>query len=268
MIGFFDSGVGGLTISEAVRSQLPSYQTLYLGDTARAPYGTKSHDELVELTWRGVSWLFDRGCDLVIVACNTASASALREIQQTRLSARTGKKILGIIRPTVEALARDHYQNIVVLATPAAITSEAYPREFQKENTEINVYSHACPTWGPMIEAGLAQSDVMKEDVDREVRSLENETATYDAVLLACTHYPYVQQHVEQALSHRVPVFTQGTIVAAALADYLKRHPEIDNQLPRADRHDYFVTGDAKLASDIAERYFGFPISFSHTDLS
>ncbi len=264
MIGFLDSGVGGLTILEEVHKVIPEYDTLYLGDTAHAPYGNKTHDELVALVWNGCTWLFAQGCELIILACNSASASALREIQQTKLQEYPGKRILGVIRPTVEELARSGHKRVVVLSTVATKESGAYPREFKKLGATIEVITHACPQWVPMIEAGKAASDEMREDVLREIAAFEQEAGEYDAVLLACTHYPYVHRLVEQALARKVPVYNQGELVARSLADYLKRHPEIESKLGNHRAYRYVTTGDAQLASKIATDRFGFEVTFSH----
>jgi glutamate racemase len=261
MIGFFDSGVGGLTILEHVRRTMPNFDTLYLGDTAHAPYGNKTHDELVQLTWAGCEWLFAQGCELIMIACNTASATALREIQQTKLGPNPERRILGVIRPTVEALA-DRHRNIIVLSTVSTAASGAYVKEFEKLDPDIRVVSHACPNWAPMIEEGKAHTPEMRRDVEREVQAAESEAANYDAVLLACTHYPYVKELVEDALANDVPVYAQGELVAESLRNYLQRHPEIEKRLSKKGTHSYFTTGDPGLASRIASERFGFDVTF------
>ncbi len=225
MIGFFDSGVGGLTILDAVKKRLPQIQTTYLADTEHAPYGGKPQDEILELTWRGCEELFHRGCDLVILACNTASSSALRIIQQERLGKYPEKRVLGIIRPTVEALAHKGYGRVVVLSTQATKDSGAFMKEFAQLDPGVQVISHACPTWVPLIEAGKAGTEEMLEEVAREIKAMEAEAGEYDAVILGCTHYPYVKKEIEQSLTRHVPVIDQTGIVAESLALYLKRHP-------------------------------------------
>lgn len=263
MIGFFDSGVGGLTIIDAVHQVLPTYDTLYLGDSANAPYGSKEHHDLVHHTWNGVRWLLAHGCELVIIACNTASTTALREIQQTRLADYPQQRVLGIIRPTVEELATRGFKKIVVLATPAAAASGAYAREFEKENSTIEVHVHDCERWAPMIEDGLVGTEEMQQEIRREIKNLEREVSNYDAVLLACTHYAYVAGDVEATLSIPVPVFKQGDIVARSLQEYLLRHPEIERALTRNAHRRYFTTGDPALASMIASNRFGVTVAFN-----
>ena len=268
MIGFFDSGVGGLTISESVHELLPEYDTIYLGDTARAPYGARSKAELFDFTIQGAEWLFNQGCELIIVACNSASAGALREVQQKWLAQKyPNKRMLGIIRPTVEELALAGYKNIVVLSTVATKDSQAYVHEFHKINPNLKIFSHACPKWGPMVETGFVGTVEMATEVDWEIKAMESEVVDYDAVLLACTHYPYVKKDVENSLTKKVPVFNQGEIVAKSLKDYLSRRVEIETKLAKNGRRNYYTTGDPVLVSDIASKKFGFPVTFKKCEL-
>lgn len=268
MIGFFDSGIGGLTIIEAVHERLSSYDTAYLGDTLRAPYGNKTHEELVSYTISAATWLFNHGCELVIVACNSASASALREIQQTWLPKNfPEKKILGIIRPTAEYLSSQGFKKIAILSTVATKESGAYVNEFEKINHSLHIISHACPNWAPMVERGLANTPELKIDVLKEITSLEEENPEFDAVLLACTHYPYVKNDVESTLSKKVPVFNQGEIVADSLKEYLARHSEIEAKLSKNAKYEYFTTGDPSLSSQIASERFGFEVKFGECKL-
>lgn len=266
MIGFFDSGVGGLTVLEEVHRRLPRYDTLYLGDAANAPYGTKTHAELVTLAWRGTRWLFDQGCALVIIACNSASARALREIQQTKLDAYPAKRVLGIIRPTVEALSRRGHRRIAVLSTVATRDSGAYAAEFAKYDPDILVLAHACPNWVTFVEEGKTETPEAVQDVEREIRVLQQQ-GSFDAVLLACTHYPYLKHHVERTLANAIPVFNQDELVAASLEDYLHRHPELETQLEKNALYQYVTTGDAALASRVASERFGFDVRFKETGL-
>ncbi|MEK7473385.1 MAG: glutamate racemase [Patescibacteria group bacterium] len=233
MIGFFDSGVGGLTVLEHVHRRLPAYDTFYFGDTAHAPFGNKTHEEIFEYTWEGCKRLFNEGCGLVIVACNSASSSALRRIQQERLSEYPGKRVLGVIRPTVEELARKGHKEIAVLSTVATKASGAYVKEFEKLNADIHVISHACPNWAPLVEQGMTDLSETKADVERELQALDAVSKTYDAILLGCTHYPVLLPLIKAALPRPVPVYEQGPIVAESLADYLNRHPEIESTLTK-----------------------------------
>ncbi len=238
-----------------------------VGDAARAPYGPRSHDELAAFTWQGAEWLFAQGCELVIVACNSASASALREIQRTRLAAYPGKRILGVIRPTVEALAARGHRRILVLSTAATARSGAYPREFAKLDPELEVRSRPCPRWAPMLEAGWAGTPEMAAEVRRELVEGAEEVAWADAVLLACTHYPYLRADVEAGVPSGVPVYTQETIVAASLEDYLRRHPDMEARLGKDGSARYATTGDPALATRIATERFGFPVRFERISL-
>ena len=198
---------------------------------------------------------------MVIIACNSASASALREIQQQRIQKYPVKRILGVIRPTVEGAAKRGHKNILVLSTIATKESEAYANEFKKLNPDIQIFSHACPNWGPMVEQGKAGTDEMFEEVKREISETEKHAGDYDAVLLACTHYPYVKDDVRRALSKNVPIYDQGTFVAFSLKDYLLRHPEIESRLEKNGDYKYFVTGDPVVAQKIAFEQFGFGVN-------
>jgi len=266
-IGFFDSGVGGLTVSEAVRVALPDYDMVYLGDTARAPYGARRHDQLVEFTWQGCLWLFERGCELIIIACNSASAGALREIQQKRLPDYPGKRALGVIRPTVEELSKRGFSNVLVLSTSATQKSQAYPREFAKINPTILVQSHACPRWVALVEAGKAGTQDMRDEVKRELSTLSPLEKNSDAILLACTHYPFIKKDIDHAFDQAVPIFDQGDLVAASLVDYLRRHPEIASGLSRHGQRAYFVTGSAEVAQKTAQDFLGYMVNFRQAKL-
>lgn len=261
MIGFFDSGVGGLTISEEVHKQLPPYSSVYLGDVARAPYGNKTHEELVQYLKEGSQWLFNKGCELIIVACNSASASALREVQQIWLLQFEGKRILGVIRPSAEEVVKRGFKKVLILGTVATVNSGAYVREIYKIDPSIQITSHACPNWGPMVEKGLSGTAEMREEVFRELNQIQN-IHDFDVILLACTHYPYVASDVEEFVQGNVPVFSQGILVARSLEDYLKRHPEIDEILEKESTHTYFTTGDPDISNKIASDRFGFNVEF------
>jgi len=268
MIGFFDSGVGGLTIIEEVHKLIPEYDTIYLGDTKRAPYGNRSYEELVQFTIEGCDWLFKNGCELIIIACNSSSAGALREIQQGWLiKNHPEKRILGIIRPTVEKLASLNYKQIGIFSTIATAKSGAYEKEFSKINPNINIISHSCPKWAGMIEQGLLGTSAMEMEVDNEVKKFEKEAGEYDSILLACTHYPYIKDEVKKYLSKNVPIFNQGDIVADSLKNYLGRHKNIEGKIAKHHERKYFVTGDEKMASNIATSRFGFNVVFKNISL-
>ena len=267
MIGFFDSGIGGLTIEQEVRQLLPEYSTIYLGDSARSPYGDRSHEELVDFTWAGAQWLFGHGAELVIVACNSASASALAEIQKEKLGPDPEKRILGVIRPTVEELVKKGFDDVAVISTVATKESGAYVHEFKKLNPDTVVSAISCPTWTPMIEAGKTGTKEMKDQVSEDMSVLKKEDPNVKAALLACTHYPYVKEDVEQALGPDVQVFDQGKIVAKSLKDYLERHPEIESKLSRTQKHSYYTTGDEVLSTKVAHDAFGYDVGFKTTTI-
>lgn len=266
MIGFFDSGVGGLTILRDVHRLLPNYSTLYLGDSKRAPYGDRTHEEITEFAWQGIKYLFDHGCSLVIVACNSASAQALRTIQQTKLVDYPNNRVLGVIRPTAEELAL-RYQTIGILATQATVGSGSYLREFKNVNPQVEVAQHACPLWVPLIEQGEADSPAAKEIIRADVESLLETQPNIEAILLACTHYPILFDYIKSLLPKEVDLFDQGPLVAKSLADYLVRHPEIESQLEKDGGRRYLTTGDATLATQVAEQIAGLDPEFEQVEI-
>ncbi|MFH1632050.1 MAG: glutamate racemase [bacterium] len=268
MIGIFDSGVGGLTVLREIHKKLPEHSTVYLGDSARAPYGDKSHDEITRFTWEGVRWLFDRGCPLVILACNSASAQALRTIQQTKLDDYPGRRVLGVIRPTVEELADRGYAHIGILATPATVKSEAYVKELKNINPDIHVTQHAASGWVDLVEAGKAKSDEARNIVKADVNALLDDCGEIDAVLLGCTHYPVLYDTIRQILPKEIDLFDQGPIVAEKLVDYLNRHPDINDRLVKNADREYFTTGDANQARSAASQIAGFDSEFEHVKIS
>lgn len=241
MIGIFDSGVGGLTVLKHIHERLPEYSTIYLGDTAHTPYGTKTHEEIFEYTWAGVQWLFEKGCPLVILACNSASSQALRQIQQTKLNEYPGKRVLGVIRPTAEELT-GKYKKIGILATSATVESRAYVNELNHLNPNLDIAQHACPDWVPLVESGKVYSDEAKAIVQTDVDQLLKKDGEIEAVLLGCTHYPHLYDQIRIALPDEIDIYDQGPIVAAKLEDYLRRHPEIEEQLEKEGKYSYFET--------------------------
>lgn len=266
MIGVFDSGVGGLTILKSINKKLPEYSTIYLGDNARAPFGDLSREQITAYTWEGVQFLFEAGCSLVILACNTASAESLRIIQQEYLKD-SDKKVLGIIRPTVEAMAELGYEKLGVLATKATVESGVYAQEFKEQGSDLQVFQQACPGWVMLIESGEGRdnaSEIIKSDVEK----LIEKDADIDAVLLACTHYPVFHDQVVRSLPVGVRVYDQGDLVAEKLIDYIKRHPEIDSHLDRSGKQEFYTTGEAKHVSQIVSAIAGGQIDFKHVDLN
>lgn len=236
-IGIFDSGYGGLTILDAIRESLPQYSYVYLGDNARAPYGTRSFDVVYDFTRQAVDFLFRQGCHLVILACNTASAKALRTLQQNDLPQMDPRRrVLGVIRPTVEALGRSGAGHVGVLATPGTILSHSYNLEIRKLYPEMNVTEMPCPMWVPLIENREADSPGADYFVKKYTDALMSENPEIDTVILACTHYPLLYRKIRECIPEHVRILSQGHIVGESLADYLTRHPEIERQcLKQAD---------------------------------
>jgi glutamate racemase len=244
MIGVFDSGYGGLTVLRSLVDRLPKYDYVYLGDNARAPYGTRSFETVYQYTLESVKWLFDKGCPLVILACNTASAKALRSIQQKNLPQMDpGKRVLGVIRPTTEVIGNySSTGEIGILATPGTVSSGSYPIEIEKFFPELKVYQQACPMWVPLIE----NNEYLTEGADYFVRkcvgSLLDRSTQIDTILLACTHYPLIQQKITAAAGPGIRIISQGEIVAESLANYLKRHPEMEQKLGIGGSRSFYTT--------------------------
>jgi glutamate racemase len=234
-IGVFDSGYGGLTILQEMRALLPAYDFLYLGDNARAPYGTRSFDVVYEFTRQAVQYLFDQGCPLVILACNTASAKALRTIQQCDLPLMgADRRVLGVIRPTVEALDElSTTKHIGILGTAGTISSESYPIEINKMFQHIEVAAEACPMWVPLVENNEFKSDGADYFIQKHLQSILAKDPQIDTLVLACTHYPLLIDKITANLSPSIRVISQGAYVAASLKDYLERHAEMDKRLLR-----------------------------------
>lgn len=286
MIGIFDSGYGGLTILNKIRQHLPEYDYLYLGDNARAPYGTRSFDVIYEYTLQAVNFLHQQGCNLIILACNTASAKALRTIQQRNINP-DQLRVLGVIRPTVEVIPqRTHTKHIGVLATPGTVVSESYVIELLKQDPTLTVTQQACPMWVPLIEAGEHLNDGANYFVEKYLTELLTRDPLIDTIILGCTHYPLLQPKIETFLSsisnsqspiaHRhISVVSQGEIVAQSLADYLRRHPDIAQRAlspiancssPIANTR-YLTTESATKFSESASLFLSEPISAKHIEL-
>ena len=266
-IGVFDSGYGGLTILQAIRKVLPQYDYIYLGDNARAPYGTHSFEVIYRYTLQAVRYLFDQGCTLVILACNTASAKALRTIQQCDLptinNASRKVNVLGVIRPTVEAVPTiTQTGHVGILATPATVSSESYVLELAKISEAIQVAQQACPLWVPIIEAGEHESQGADFFVDKYLQSLLSRDPKIDTLVLGCTHYPLLLPKIEQWLKEakQVRVIAQGSLVADSLADYLQRHPEYRDQLSQNGTCIYLTTEDAGRFSESASLFLDAPV--------
>jgi glutamate racemase len=243
-IGVFDSGYGGLTILEAFRHLLPQYDYIYLGDNARTPYGTRSSSVVYEYTLQSVTKLFSMGCPLVILACNTASAEALRMIQQQDLPAMTpGNRVLGVIHPTVEMLGETtKTQHIGILGTTGTVQSGAYPVEIRKLFPDMTVHLEACPLWVPLVENGETDSIGADYFVEKNVRQLMSRDAEIDTLVLSCTHYPLLLNSIRKFVPKDINIISQGSIVADSLQDYLKRHPEMDIRCSKNGSCAFFTT--------------------------
>lgn len=222
-IGVFDSGYGGLTVLKEIVKKLPQYDYLYLGDNARAPYGNRSFETVYHYTLQCVEWFFEQGCSLVILACNTASAKALRTIQQNDLpKIAPGKRVLGVIRPTAEIIGTfSETKSVGVLATNGTVVSQSYPMETAKFFPKLKVYQEACPMWVPLIESNEHNSQGADFFVKKNLANLFLKGKNIDVVLLACTHYPLLKEKIEEYLPVGVKLISQGEIVADSLVDYL-----------------------------------------------
>ncbi|MCM1109945.1 MAG: glutamate racemase [Clostridium sp.] len=268
-LGVFDSGFGGLTILREIRRALPAIDCLYLGDNARAPYGVRSFDVVYEFTLEAVRYLFSRGCPLVILACNTASAKALRSIQQNDLPMiAPDRRVLGVIRPTVELLGSiSRTGHIGVLGTDGTVSSRSYDLEIAKLHPGFTVASQACPLWVPLIENGEIDTPATDYFVSRYTSDLMARDPLIDTVILGCTHYPLLLEKIRRALPPEVTIVTQGEIVAASLSDYLRRHPEIDRRLTRGGQCRYLTTENAGRFGHFAEFFMKSPVEANHVDL-
>ncbi|MCH5235139.1 MAG: glutamate racemase [Muribaculaceae bacterium] len=265
-IGVFDSGYGGLTILKDIRKRLPQYDYLYLGDNARNPYGSRSFEIVYEFTLQAVKALFQRECHLVILACNTASAKALRSIQQNNLpSLGPTKRVLGVIRPTVEVLPDfTHSKHVGLLATPGTVKSNSYSLELQKLAPEVKITEHACPMWVPIVENNEIESPGADYFVKKEIDNLMNKDPDIDTVVLGCTHYPLLENKIRKYLPETVKILCQGPVVADSLADYLQRHPEIESKLSKGSSIKYLTTEHTEKFDSLASLFLGKAIS-SHT---
>lgn len=229
-IGIFDSGYGGLTIYDEIQKLLPQYDYIYLGDNARTPYGTRSFDVVYEFTRQAVRYLFLQGCQLVILACNTASAKALRTIQQVDIPLLDpNRRVLGIIRPTVECIGdATKSRHVGVLATEGTIKSHSYPLEIRKLFPDIEVTGEACPMWVPLVETNEYASDGADYFVKRHVDRLLERDPEIDAIILGCTHYPILLDKIRKYTPEDVKLITQGAAVASSLKKYLENHPDME----------------------------------------
>ena len=268
-IGVFDSGYGGLTILDKIREVLPEYDYIYLGDNARAPYGTRSFEVVYEFTRQAVNKLFDMGCHLVILACNTASAKALRSIQMNDLpQIDPARRVLGVIRPTVECVGEiSKNQHIGVLATAGTIKSESYPLEKHKLFPEIQVSGTACPMWVSLVENNESQDEGADYFIRKYIDQLLSKDPQIDTVILGCTHFPILLPKIRQYIPDHISVIAQGEYVAESLKDYLKRHPEMDAKCTKNGNCQFYTTEAEEKFSESASTFLKQQISVKHITL-
>ena len=258
-IGIFDSGYGGLTVFRSIADQLPQYNYIYLGDNARSPYGDHSFDTIYKYTLECVEWLFEKGCQLVILACNTASAKALRTIQQRDLPQQyPNRRVLGVIRPTAEVI--DQFtlsKNVGVMGTRGTVSSQSYLLEINKFFPEIKVYQQSCPMWVPLIENNEHLQPGADFFINEYCSRLMEQSDDIDCVLLACTHYPLLLPKLKQVFPDYINILTQGEIVANSLVDYLERHPEMERKLSKNSQKSFYTSGDPSAFDEHASIFFG-----------
>lgn len=274
MIGVFDSGFGGLTVLASLLKELPHYDYLFLADSARAPYGARSADVINEFTLEAVEWLFDQGCPLVVLACNTASARALRNLQQRHLpSRRPDRRLLGVVRPSVEALAglppgaipgetapSAASGMVAVLGTESTIASDSFAIELHKLAPGLELIQQPCPLWVPLVEAGELDGPGAEYFLRRSLAPVLNRSRLPERLLLGCTHYPLLLPAIRRLVPSQVEILNQGEIVATRLADWLRRHPDYEARLGRGRSQRFVTTDDPVWFAQRGERLLGHPM--------
>lgn len=268
-IGVFDSGYGGLTILHGIRQLLPQYDYLYLGDNARAPYGSRSFEVVYQFTRQAVHKLFAMGCHLVVIGCNTASAKALRSIQQRDLSGwDPSRRVLGIIRPTAESIGQlTHSRHVGILATEGTIRSNSYDMEIGKLFPDIKVTGQPCPLWAAIVEANEADSPGANYFVKKRIDQLMRRDPLIDTIILGCTHYPLLMNSIVRNVPDGVRVMPQGTYVADSLNSYLQRHPDIEANITRGGRCHYLTTESEDRFAESAQIFLHEKINVTHVEL-
>jgi len=268
-LGVFDSGYGGLTVLREFVKKLPQYDYIYLGDNARAPYGSRSFDSVYRYTLQCVKWFFNQGCPLVILACNTASAKALRTIQQKDLPGMDPKRrVLGVIRPTTELIGKfSDSKQVGVLATNGTVNSNSYVIEIEKFYPEVKVFQQACPMWVPLIENDEYDTHGADYFVKKYINQLLDQSPAIDTILLACTHYPLLHDKIREFTPADIKILSQGEIVAESLAEYLQRHPEMEHKLSMGGSHRFYTTDSTEDFDLHAANFYGAEIKSDHVDL-
>ena len=265
-IGVFDSGFGGLTVLKEIEQALPQYDYVYLGDNARAPYGTRSFETVYAYTLEAVQWLFSQGCRLVVLACNTASAKALRTIQQKDLPRiAPERRVLGVIRPVTELVGKiTRSRHVGILATAGTVASQSYAIEIKKQFPDVTVAQEACPMWVPLLEnnefEGAGADYFIKQHIDRILAA----DRLIDTIVLGCTHYTLLQPKISRYVPESIQLISQGVIVAKSLEDYLNRHPEIAARCSRQGRRDFYTSETTEFFERLAPLFYGQEIRCRH----
>jgi len=268
-IGVFDSGYGGLTILKEMVKTLPEYDYLYMGDNARAPYGPRSFDTVYQYTLQCVRWFFDQGCELVILACNTASAKALRTIQQKDLATiDPRKRVLGVIRPTTEVIGEySRSGSVGILGTTGTVVSESYPIEIAKFFPSLKVYQEACPMWVPLVENNEYDKPGADYFIQQHLDRLFQQAPDIDTLLLACTHYPLLIEKIKAFAPEGTTILSQGNIVATSLQAYLERHPEMEQRCSKQGTRTFYTTDSTVDFDNHASIFFGEKLQSKHLEL-
>ena len=266
-IGVFDSGYGGLTVLQELQKALPEYDYLYLGDNARAPYGTRSFEVVYEYTWECVQELFKRGCDLVILACNTASAKALRSIQQQKLIDYPGKRVLGVIRPSAEIIGTiTQSKDIGVFATEGTVKSASYVLEIARFFPSLNVYQQACPLWVPLVENNEYHSTEGRDFIAKDIKLFIENHPYVDTIILGCTHYPILLPLLKQ-LAPTINFISQGEIVAQSLKEYLLRHTWLVKRLTTGQSVTFLTTEEAHVFNESVKQIMRLDVKAKHISI-
>lgn len=258
-IGIFDSGYGGLTVLKEIVKKLPQYDYVYFGDNARTPYGSRSFETVYNYTLQCVEKLFSMNCNLVIVACNTASAKALRSIQQIDLPKKyPDKKVLGVIRPTTEIAGKySSSKHVGVLGTKGTVSSNSYVVEIEKFFPEIKVYQEACPMWVPLVENNEFENEAADYFIKKNLNNLFIKSSKIDTIILGCTHYPLLEKKIRKFIPENCSLISQGKIVAESLGSYMVRHPEIEQKCSKSGKVEFYTTDSVDMFNESATRFYG-----------
>ena len=268
-IGIFDSGYGGLTVLKEIEKKLPQYDYLYLGDNARAPYGPRSFETVYRYTLQCVKWFFSQGCPLIVLACNTASAKALRTIQQKDLhKIDPEKRVLGVIRPTTELIGNhSDSKHVGILATNGTVTSNSYVIEIEKFFPDVKVFQQACPMWVPLVENDEYKSHGADFFIKKYINQLLDQSPNIDTILLACTHYPLLHDKIREYTPADIKILSQGEIIAKSLVDYLHRHSEIESKISSGRTKKFYTTDSIEDFDRHAGNFYGSSVSSIHVVL-